>query len=381
MSSNKHRKVISVNPTTLCLPDASVIVEYPQPKRQCFRREDVTIIPPLRRQTQHQKELQECGVLPIRSQYYFTDGACQAGDDLRQIVSDAFTHTHNIEPLSDCTAEESHLHLLLLQLLKSMSSPHQAILVEILLLIQKNPDVCTTTRIPTNINDINRFYMNGKLSLSNSIPHAKVNVHDDHAYVKLYDVIAHLVAHGIEFDSLSLAQSEVSSMASVLTISDSEAAKEIVTNISNNIAPDVRPLILHISLWSDDFEVTYVKSTNSVWVHTVTVCPPKGQNSSARYTHTLALGRKGNDHESILALFHSELKQLANINMMFSGKHKCTIPVIVKLLTIIADRPERSSINCILSHAGNSTTRWRYSAFIDPDRLRSCRTCFTRRLI
>ena len=216
--------------------------------------------------------------------------------------------------------------------------------------------------------------MNGKLSMNKYIPNEKVNFHDDHAYVNLYDVISHIVCHRIEFDSLSLDQSEGSSTVSELTISDSEAAKEIVTNISNNIAPDVKPLILHISLWSDDFEVTYVKSTKSVWVHTVTVCPPKGQTSSARYTHALALGRKGNDHESILALFHSELIHLADINMMFSGKHKRPIPVIVKLLTIIADRPERSSINCILSHAGNSTTRWRYSALIDPNRLRSCPT-------
>ena len=57
-----------------------------------------------------------------------------------------------------------------------------------------------------------------------------------------------------------------------------------------------------------------------------------------------------------------------------------TVPVIVKLLVYAADRPERCSINCIISHNGSSTTRWLYSALIDCNKLRSCPRCLKRRL-
>ena len=56
------------------------------------------------------------------------------------------------------------------------------------------------------------------------------------------------------------------------------------------------------------------------------------------------------------------------------------MPVIVELLIIAADRPERSSINCILSHNGTTSKRWMYSAVIAHDTLRSCTRCLRRRV-
>ena len=65
---------------------------------------------------------------------------------------------------------------------------------------------------------------------------------------------------------------------------------------------------------------------------------------------------------------------------MYSGKAKAAIPVVVRLLVIEDDRPERCTLNCILSHAGSTTPRWRYSALIDPTKLRSCGICIRKRL-
>ena len=50
------------------------------------------------------------------------------------------------------------------------------------------------------------------------------------------------------------------------------------------------------------------------------------------------------------------------------------------MLTISADRPERSAINHILGHNGITTRRWLYSAYIDQDKLPSCMKCLKSRL-
>ena len=44
--------------------------------------------------------------------------------------------------------------------------------------------------------------------------------------------------------------------------------------------------------WSDSFLRCFVKQKdNSVWILTVTICPPLSKINSGRYTHVLAMGR------------------------------------------------------------------------------------------
>ena len=61
--------------------------------------------------------------------------------------------------------------------------------------------------------------------------------------------------------------------------------------------------------------------------------------------------------------------------VLFSKKN---VPVVVKVLTISANRPERSAINHILGH--NGTTRQLYSEYIDQDKLPSCMKYLKKRL-
>ena len=89
---------------------------------------------------------------------------------------------------------------------------------------------------------------------------------------------------------------------------------------------------------------------------------------------------KGMDHDSVLAQYHQELKELKSCNYLYSGKTNSSIPVVVQLLIIAADPPERCSINCILSHAGTTTQHWKYSSLIDPTKLQSCAKCRKRLL-
>ena len=65
---------------------------------------------------------------------------------------------------------------------------------------------------------------------------------------------------------------------------------------------------------------------------------------------------------------------------MYCKSTNCNIPVVIKILAVSADRPERSALNCMLGHNGISSRRWRYSAYINQSKLKSCNVCFQRRL-
>ena len=49
-------------------------------------------------------------------------------------------------------------------------------------------------------------------------------------------------------------------------------------------------------------------------------------------------------------------------------------------MAVLADRPERCSINSILQHNGSTTKRWRYTGSIDQDKFPLCSTCFKNRI-
>ena len=90
----------------------------------------------------------------------------------------------------------------------------------------------------------------------------------------------------------------------------------------------------------------------------MTVFPPQHQATSPCYTHAIALGRKDDDHDETLALFHAELVTLSKCNLMYSKATNTQIPVVVKLLVIVANHPERCVINNIRSHTGMDTKCW-----------------------
>jgi len=87
------------------------------------------------------------------------------------------------------------------------------------------------------------------------------------------------------------------------------------------------------------------------------------------------LGRKGMNHDIIRKYFCQQMIELGKMKYRYVAKYGKKIPVVLKTLAIIADRPERCNLNCILSHTGLTTKRWLYSAYIDVQVLPSCKTC------
>ena len=119
------------------------------------------------------------------------------------------------------------------------------------------------THIPKNIKDVNTFYFSRKTSMNKKLPQCNVFCYKDHACVRMYDVIAHMVAHGLEFESLDLNinQSCINSCDTPLSVSDTPNARAIISDVSAKHNDDEEILILPVTLWSDDFEVTFIKTT------------------------------------------------------------------------------------------------------------------------
>ena len=140
-------------------------------------------------------------------------------------------------------------------------------------------------------------------------------------------------------------------------------------------------MILYINLWSDDFEPNvYRKNRKSIWIKTVSICPPRDKITSPMYTYVLAIGRKTDNHDVMHEFYNRELEELSKCTFRYCSLFKKNVPVIVKILSISADRPERSAINHILGHNGTTTKRWLYSAYIDQTKLPSCMECLKSRL-
>ena len=140
-------------------------------------------------------------------------------------------------------------------------------------------------------------------------------------------------------------------------------------------------VILYLMIWSDDFEPTSNQmNKHSTWMRTVTICANKGFGLSNEHTYLLSLGYKKENHDEMNDMFATELKDLNDGKWMYSGKYKQRVFVIAKVLVMSADRPERNSLTHILAHNGNTTRRWKYTAYINQEKLPSCKICLQKRL-
>ena len=92
------------------------------------------------------------------------------------------------------------------------------------------------------------------------------------------------------------------------------------------------------------------------------------------------MGAKNLNHEIVNRHFNDELEALKQPTFMYCKVTNSNIPVVIEILAISADRPERGALNSMLGHNGISSRRWRYSAYITPKVLKSCLHCMSERI-
>ena len=311
------------------------------------------------------------------SAIYFDDEKLKNGNGICGIVGRSFAQ--NLSSDNRASIIESQFHLKAATFCVNMTQQNQSEFCDLLLLASQIK--FKSTRIPTSIQDVRRFYTKNKYSVYNNIPSPIVIDKDNHACVSLTSVIDHVLAHGTVCDLLST-DSTLTEESNNIELSNVKEARDIITSVQNEYSNEsVSPKILYLILWSDDFEVNHIrKNRNSTWIKTVTICPPKGQSTSTNHTQAIALGKKSQDHSLVNDYHNSELELLSKCQMRYVGSEKSYLPIVVKVLAMSADRPERATINCMLAYNGKTSRRWKYSALVNIKKLPSCLNCLRQRI-
>ena len=305
---------------------------------------------------------------------YFLDEFKQKGIGVCGLVGNAFQISSNdtYAPL-----EESIYHLQLTNFLKNLTVTQQN---KMMSLINKSNKInLQMTRIPKSVKDINCFYMKSKHSIYKNIPTPKVLAYDNHACVTIEDIIENVLSLGLRI-SLIKSSEYKNLVVNNKSLLNTHKTYEILKEIHLKHGEVVDPYVILLVVWSDDFEVNHTrKNKSSTWLKTVTFVHQKQQNQKGvdnQYTFALCLGNKKNSHFSVNKWYNEELKRLDNVIHKYSKIHTEFIPIVTRVLVMLADRPERCSLNDIASYSSNSTKRWSYSNGSDPHKMASCNKCF-----
>ena len=102
-----------------------------------------------------------------------------------------------------------------------------------------------------------------------------------------------ILGHGLELDTMT-SDSELDSMGGVLATNQ---MKDVQSRVKLMVKNETDVTTGYIIPWSDDFQVNYVRGSRSIWVLTMTVCPPKTLSVSPLYIyswigHKLEKGRQ-----------------------------------------------------------------------------------------
>ena len=311
-----------------------------------------------------------------RSHRYFADEYQSKNSGICGLIGRALSENQH----SDSKAEydEARWHMNAAHFCSGLTEQQQ---FQFTFLLRKSQeDNFITTRLPISLNDIKRFYTTNKSSIINNIPCPKVFELDNHACVSLGSVINHTLALGADFDMITINKNLSEPSSDDIRLSNVKEAQMIRDEVKIKYAPDTDPLVTYIIIWSDDFEVNRTrKNRKSTWIMTATICPPKGMTTSLIHTQVIAIGKKG-DHKSIHEYFMKEIEELQKCKMRYVAKFNKFVPIVVKILVFSADRPERSSVNELLSSTGNSSRRWLYSSLTNYKKIPSCKKCYHTRL-
>ena len=325
---------------------------------------------------------------------YFTSMA--KGTGANAIIAKAFSRRDG-ESSSIPTEEEVNFHLIHTKFCHSLTRSQLETYCYILRTVVSNPivaketvkdDIFQKTNIPTEINDISKIYLNGSSSIVKSAPHPTIHAIDNHAVVRIKDVIAHVLAQGLKLEDIVISGNTsivYNPDDPVTKFTESKYMMNLKMTLQENLDGDT-VLLLNMTEWSDDFDPNSIKrNKGSIWIKTLTVSLPSDDNETVVNTYPIALGLKGDSHLIAEEFFRDEIAEFHSTNYMYFyyGKLRKVIKVKPVVTVSAQDRVERSSSNCILSHKGTYAARWLYSANLGDKNMvaffPSCDICYKRR--
>ena len=284
------------------------------------------------------------------------------GDGSKRLVASAFSMNFNSD-YSALSWDEIIYHMSATMFCTTLSSSQQGVfsglchmMVNNLVIRNVPNDNISLSKIPVSSKDIDRHYLKRSTSIVQNVPIPTVVKLDSHAYVSITELIQYVLYLDIPIDGM-LMDKTMNNYKNLIPTSSAMSRSKI-------------------------FEPNHVKQQKkTTWIKTVTIAPPQHCQTSPKHTYVVALGAKDANHEEVHHRLFNELQQLKSPTFMYSKSTNSNIPVVVKVLAISADRPERCAINCMLGHGGNTSRRWRYSAYVNQNKLKSCTRCMRSRIM
>ncbi len=250
--------------------------------------------------------------------------------------------------------------------------------------LSKEMSVDFTNYLPTSFPSTPKFidsvYIRGKCSLLENLPIPSVTVTDNHGYVSLLDIVAHLMSL---YDGFSMNKEDtMQALPSEVTNITDSAAVNAIRGRARMICGSDHIIVLYCTEWSDDFDPSLSTKCNrqSCWIKTVTImsCNSNDNIDKSCTTFPIAVGKKGSSHEAIEQRFAEELKTLRSGNCsMYSKCSGSVVPIYLELLVSLQDQPERRGMNYLMLGSGKYSARWGYSCNISEfaEALPTCSSC------
>ena len=269
---------------------------------------------------------------------------------------DGLVHRANIRNREDTSKTtrtlESEQVLLMLKMMLKMSGDDRGDLVQYHNNFMKIYKVDSTshhdveTRFPSDINDVRTMIMDGAHSIMKNFPVQRVFNIGNHACVSLLETILLAAGHGAKFNFAYDARTRTRNYDG---LNGTEAVEDLMKDVIKAMKEEnlddetiLKTNIGWIYFWSDSFLRCFIKQKeNSVWVLTVTICPPENEKSTGNYTYVLAMGKSGEDHTPVVEHFLREYQELMKGFKCYFGETNEIGRMAVSMLTWNADRPER----------------------------------------
>ena len=190
----------------------------------------------------------------------------------------------------------------------------------------KNNNQFELTRLPTSLADVNKFYLTKSTSIRKSLPHPHAEEIKQHVVINLKDVLSHIFAYGTKLEGYCPYDDHEFTELYVGTTTNmykTPFMHETINDVLKEFPPtgDLKPLILFGNIWSDGFDANnVVHNAPSIWIRTITISPPHGNNTSTKHTFVLHMSsREGVYHEHVNQLFNQELDDLQHGAWFYSS--------------------------------------------------------------
>lgn len=219
----------------------------------------------------------------------------------------------------------------------------------------------------TSVNSLRNFHLEGAHSIVRNLPYPEIVTNiKDHSYTPIIECIRHFLAHQQERRMATIPDTTHASIGRqvIRHTSMSPRAHEISRLLKGD--RDEQALKGYLFFWSDDAEPNRMAKAGrgSVWILTMTIGTQPGDGHNFDNTYPIAIGRKGDDHDSIISAVEKEMKVLRSSKApeFYIGSTRKMTRIQFSDMAHLADQPERRGFNYLRLGGGKYSARFGVSA-------------------